>query len=209
MDINISLFEGERLCLGPIDFDKDLEIMTRWTHDVEWMRLLSTKPARPLSTFQLKKKLEEIEKDSDEKRNQFFFTLRERAKAPAPSESGEQQAAESAPVDRLLGFTYLYWIEWNNGVGMINLGIGEPQERGKGYGKEALGLVLRYAFEELNLFRLTAMVPEYNTVAQRLLEKAGFQVEVRRREALHRDGKYWDLIQLGLLSSEWKPGWEK
>jgi RimJ/RimL family protein N-acetyltransferase len=63
--------------------------------------------------------------------------------------------------------------------------------------------LLRYAFDELNLYRLTAVIPEYNPVAMQLFSKAGFVEEVRRRKALNRDDKRWDLINLGLLHEEW------
>ncbi|HWQ84069.1 MAG TPA: GNAT family protein, partial [Anaerolineales bacterium] len=69
---------------------------------------------------------------------------------------------------------------------------------------EVLKLILRYAFMELNLFRLAAVIPEYNTAALSLFQKAGFLEEVRRREALNRYRRRWDLINLGILRSEWQ-----
>ncbi len=63
--------------------------------------------------------------------------------------------------------------------------------------------MLRYAFDELNLHRLTAMTFEYNTAALNFLQRAGFQIEVRRRQAVNRDGRRWDAIVLGLLRDEW------
>lgn len=65
-------------------------------------------------------------------------------------------------------------------------------------------LLLRYAFAELNLYRLTALVPEYNQGAMQLFQKFGFVEEVRRRKALNRDGELWDLLAFGLLNSEWR-----
>ena len=56
----------------------------------------------------------------------------------------------------------------------------------------------------LNLFRLSARVPEYNQAAIALFRKFGFVEEVRRRQALDRDGRRWDLIVFGLLNSEWQ-----
>ena len=86
----------------------------------------------------------------------------------------------------------------------MQLGIGALADRDQGYGAEALQLLLRYAFDELNLFRLTVMIPEYNRAALRLFEKSGFVEEVRRRQALNRDDRRWDIIQCGLLMDEWK-----
>jgi RimJ/RimL family protein N-acetyltransferase len=73
------------------------------------------------------------------------------------------------------------------------------------YGSEGLRLMLRYAFAELNLHRLTAITGSYNLGALHMMQKAGFVEEVRRRQALYRDGQRWDILHLGLLRSEWQP----
>ena len=62
---------------------------------------------------------------------------------------------------------------------------------------------MRYAFDELNLHRLSAETFEYNAGALRFLERAGFRVEVRRRQAIQRENRRWDVLMLGLLSDEW------
>jgi RimJ/RimL family protein N-acetyltransferase len=187
MKINVPLFESDNVCLGPIDHEKDPEIESNWTHDMQYLRQLSSDIARPLSPAHLKKKYENIEKEMEEGKNVFYFTIRMRSD------------------DRLIGFARLFWIEWSNGSGRIELGIGNEKDRQQGYGSEALKMVLRYAFAELNLFRLSADVPEYNEVALRLFTKFGFLQEVRRRQALNRYGRRWDLIQMGILQREWEP----
>lgn len=189
MNIEEQLFQGKLVCLGPIDHEKDAEIEARWTNDPEYLRLVSVRPAAPRSAAQVRKRYERIEKEQDEGKDQYYFTLRMRSD------------------DRLIGYARLFWIEWSNGCGRVELGIGSPADRRQGYGSDALSLLLRYAFHELNLHRLTAAVPEYNPGAVRLFEKAGFQQEVRRRQALNRDGRRWDLLHYGLLRSEWQqPG---
>ena len=80
---------------------------------------------------------------------------------------------EQAP-ERLIGFVKLFWIEWAHGNGFIQIGIGDPADWNKGYGFDALNLVIRFAFSELNLFRLTARIPAYNLAALALFGKAGF-----------------------------------
>ena len=186
MSIQAPLFEGSLIRLGPIDHEKDPEIVSRWTHDAGFMRMMYTDPARPLSPWQVKKKLEELEKSLEEDKNSFHFRIR------------------TKDDDRLVGFAELTWIAWTNRIGSIRLGIGAPEDRRKGYGREVLGLLLRYAFAELNLHRLTAVIPEYNTPALGLFTGFGFIEEVRRRQALERDGRRWDLLHFGLLADEWK-----
>jgi RimJ/RimL family protein N-acetyltransferase len=67
-----------------------------------------------------------------------------------------------------------------------------------------MSLLLRYAFAELNLFRVSAALPEYNEPAIGLFHKFGFIEETRRRQALYRDDRRWDLMSYGLLRSEWE-----
>ena len=185
MDIQTSLYEGERIRLGSIDHEKDAEVEARWTHDAEYLRLRYLDPVMPTSAAQLKKRYEALEKKAEEERNRFLFTIRLRED------------------DRLIGNAQINWIEWSQGNGELELGIGAAEDRGRGYGREALRLLLRFAFRELNLHRLHVVVAEYNPVALHLFQRAGFQPEVRRRQALRWDGCRWDLIHLGLLRDEW------
>lgn len=186
LDIQTQLFDAQDIRFGPIDHEAHPEIESKWTHDAEYMRLMEIKPVRPLSPFLVKKQYESVEKNMDEDKNLFYFTIRARAD------------------DRLIGKAVVEWIEWTNGNGWLKLGIGAPEDRRKGYGSQALRLLLRFAFAELNLFRVSALVPEYNEGAARLFQKFGFVEEIRRRKALNRDGSLWDLMAFGLLRSEWE-----
>jgi len=179
------LFEGQHIRFAPPDAECDAEVVSKWTHDLDYLRLLSAEVAKPLSPAQIKKQYEELDKDA-EKHNAFNFAVRLK------------------DDDRLIGFARLYHIEWTHGTGSLQIGIGDRSDRGKGYGTEALHMLLRYAFDEVNLYRLSATTAEYNTGAIRFLERAGFVVEVRRRQAIQRDDKRWDAVMLGLLRDEWK-----
>ena len=185
-DIQTQLFEGRDIRLGPIDHEKDPEIESKWTHDSEFMRMVEVNPARPMSAATIRKQYENLEKQIDDDKNFYYFAIRARED------------------DRLIGKAMIQRVEWTNGNGWLQLGIGSAEDRRKGYGSQALTMLLRFVFAELNLFRVSARVPEYNKVALALLKKFGFSEEVRRRQALDRDGRRWDLIVFGLLNSEWQ-----
>ncbi len=68
--------------------------------------------------------------------------------------------------DRLIGFVAIHGIEWNNRMGLLAIGIGDVNDRGKGYGREAIHLILKYAFYELNL-HVGLDVISYNKAAMR------------------------------------------
>jgi len=185
-DIQTQLFEGQDVRFGPIDHEKDPEIESKWTHDAGFMRMYDVAPARPMSAAMIKKQYEKLEKQIEEDKNLYYFTIR---------------AKED---DRLIGKAMIQWIEWSHGNGWIQLGIGSAEDRCKGYGAQALRMLIHFAFAELNLFRVSARVPEYNEAAIVLLKKFGFVEEVRRRQALDRDGRRWDLLVFGLLKDEWQ-----
>jgi len=185
-DIQTQLFESQDIRFGPIDHEKDPEIESKWTHDSEFMRLMETGPARPMSAALVRKQYEKLEKQIEEEKNLYYFTIRAKAD------------------DRLIGRAAVQWIEWANGNGFLRLGIGAAEDRCKSYGSQALRMLLRFAFAELNLFRVSAIVAEYNEGAIALLKKFGFVQEVCRRKSLERDGRRWDLLVFGLLNDEWR-----
>jgi hypothetical protein len=106
MNIDKQLFEGNLICLAPLDHEKDTSVMAGWTEDPEYARLINQRPALPLSIPQMKKRLESIEKQIDESKNQFYFTIHLRAEDPPEKE-------------RLVGFARLYSIAWNLGMGRL------------------------------------------------------------------------------------------
>jgi RimJ/RimL family protein N-acetyltransferase len=63
--------------------------------------------------------------------------------------------------------------------------------------------MLEHAFDRLGLHRVGLSVFSYNLRAIRAYEKAGFRIEGRQREAILRDGRYWDEIQMSVLVDEW------
>lgn len=136
--------------------------------------------------------------------------------AKSISDFFEKEAKEASPVEypftiralednRLLGDIGLYVIyDWGPRDAFVGLGIGDRENWGRGYGTDAMKIILRFAFTEINLRRVTLNVFEYNPRAIRSYEKTGFQHEGRLRGALLRDGRRWDMLYMGILRDDWK-----
>ena len=124
LNIQTQLFEATDVRFGPIDHETHPEIESKWRHDAEFMRLMELQPARPLSPAMVQKQYESIEKQMDEDKNLYYFTIRARED------------------DRLIGKALVEWIDWANGNGFIRLGIGAAEDRRKGYGSQALSMLL-------------------------------------------------------------------
>ena len=176
---------GERVKLAALDFDKEQAVMAAWSRDSEFLRLLQTNVARPWTPDSLRHWQAELLDGDQPSAKAYLFAIRALAD------------------DRLLGTIDLSINEWHHRDGWIGIAIGERADWGQGYGSEALRLLLRYAFLELNLFKVSLSVFGYNPRAIHVYEKLGFVHEGQMRERLLRDGRRYDLHLMGLLRSEW------
>lgn len=82
--------------------------------------------------------------------------------------------------------------------------IGPLEERGKGYGKEAVALRSRYAFRTLNLETLYASHLEGNEASHRMLESNGYEFWGERPKAFFKDGRYWSEFCCALTRERWE-----
>lgn len=183
--MNVPLFQGELVRLIAPEPQLAAGLHTGWMRDSEFVRLLDTDPARLLS---VDKNKEWYEKNlvEEQKNDEIFLLIR------------------TLEEDRTIGLIGLDGIRWTHGDAWVGIGLGEREYWGKGFGTDAMCILLRYAFEELNLHRLSLSVFEYNPRAIRSYEKVGFIVEGSARQFLNRDGQRYDMIFMGILREEWE-----
>lgn len=101
-----------------------------------------------------------------------------------------------------IGNTGLHDINWLHRNAEMGIVIGEKQYWGKGYGSDAARVLLRFAFDEMNLHRVQLTVYEDNVRAIRAYEKCGLRQEGRLRDAIFRKGRYYDMLLMSILSDE-------
>ncbi|MFL5764972.1 MAG: GNAT family N-acetyltransferase [Bacteroidia bacterium] len=80
----------------------------------------------------------------------------------------------------------------------------DDSDKGQGIMSEAFPAILKYAFEELNIHRVAALIAKDNTPSLKLLLKCGFKFEGTMREDYNVDGKNEDSECYSLLKQEWK-----
>lgn len=180
--MNNELLTGEKVYLAALEPEKVAELFNRWAGDTEYWRLAVSDPAFQFSVAGIKDWLEEQLPNKDN----YFFTI------------------HLHQDNRPIGDAGLDGIDWVHGNAYLGIAIGEREEWGKGYGTDAVRLILRLAFTELNLHRVSLTVFDYNQRAIRSYEKAGFRPEGRQRGFLKREGRRWDLIYMGILRNEWE-----
>jgi RimJ/RimL family protein N-acetyltransferase len=179
--MNKPLLEGDLVTLRPVDPELDFENLNTWSKDSLYARLLDADPVIPWPKKMTK---EWMEKHLDEFLEFVFYR------------KGEP--------DKPIGFVGLSEINWVSRDAWVGIGIGDRGNWGKGYGTDAMRIMLRYAFCQLNLHRISLSVFDYNPRGVRSYEKAGFVREGVLPEFLARDGKRFDIILMGILRSDWK-----
>lgn len=100
---------------------------------------------------------------------------------------------------QIIGFVVFKNIQQIHRSTEIGIRIGVEAERGKGYGKRALELALNYAWNHLNLHRVSLTVFGHNTRAIAAYRAAGFVEEGRLRDAAYIDGEWVDVIPMAVL----------
>ena len=106
--------------------------------------------------------------------------------------------------DRLIGTCAFSQLDGDNGSATFHITIGEKDCWGRGYGTEATRLMLDHAFGLLGLHRVALAVFAFNERAIRAYRAVGFVEEGRSREAIWRDGRFWDELQMSILQDEWR-----
>lgn len=174
------MLRGERVLLRPRK-RADLARVYEFTNDVEFKGLIGDWPLEPQS-------LERLE-----------------ARFNAGLAEGERDGPRFAieANGEYIGHALLYDINEADGVCWLSIGIGDPNYQSKGYGREALALLLDYAYRIRNLRRVCLHVAGSNERAIRAYRALGFVEEGRLRQHTWTGDRYDDLLCMGLMRDEW------
>ncbi len=177
-ELPIIFMPGDRIYFRPVE-PGDTKRYQRWINDPgTWVNMLSYKPVSEEAERQALQQF-----TSDPYSAAFAVVLRE--------------------GDLHIGGVGLHHIHPRNRSAQFGIMIGETAYRGQGYGTEATRLMLRYAFETLNLHRVELGVYAINPAGIRAYENCGFVREGVQREHTFIAGRYVDHIMYSILDREY------
>ncbi|BBE30378.1 N-acetyltransferase [Tepiditoga spiralis] len=119
------------------------------------------------------------------------------------STSSYSFAIELLETEKYIGGCGINEIDWKNSVATVGIFLGKPYWN-KGYGTEALKILVDFIFNEMNINKVKLNVYSFNERAIKSYKKVGFVVEGRLRQEIFKEGKYYDEIIMGILRSEYK-----
>lgn len=170
---------GERVYLRPItDSDEDTNNIIRWRN---------SDAVRPYFIYQ---KLFTVEGHQQWLEKEIF------------SGKGFQFIVCRKEDDKPIGCTYLRDYDSYTRKAEYGVFIGEPEEKGKGLGKEMLNLTLQFAFGELQLHKVYARAFADNMPSVMSFLKCGFEKEAHLRDEEFINGQYRDIVFLGKLNPD-------
>lgn len=175
------MLEGKNVLLRPIK-KSDASFFLKWINDPKITENLLV--YLPVNEISEEKWIENV----CQSKNDAIFVIEEKL------ENGES---------RPIGNCGIHQIDWKDSHGTFGIFIGEKDLHGKGYGTQALTLLLDYVFLQLNLNRVNSSVLAFNEKSLGLHKKVGFAVEGRARKKIYKNGEFHDEVMLGILKEEW------
>ncbi len=170
---------GDRVYLRPLEVE-DTDAFVPWLNDTEIGRYLGL--MHPTNRLRERGYMEKLYKD-DRKVN-MGIVLKE--------------------GDQLIGSISLDDISIPHRHAELGILIGDKSCWSKGYGTEAMNLMIEYGFNQLNLHRIYLFVYDFNARAVRAYEKVGFKREGVLRDHGYRNGEYYDNYAMSILEDEWR-----
>lgn len=183
--IGKSLFIGDLTEWTALDPEKDVAALSSWTVNMNFSSQFFQKPARLYATHEMKKKVKELIKEADEKKNEFIFAIRKKG------------------TKEMVGLLRFGWLQFSQQSARIFLDFPSDAEETL-YGDEILFMALRYGFMEMSLHRIWLMLAGHEESKIKLFEAAGFLRESQCRAAAFSEGRFYDLLGYSLLKPEWK-----
>ena len=168
---------GQRVALGPL-VEADAPILFEWINERD--EVVTSAPYQPVHHANHREWFDSVRHRSDV----AIFAIR------------------TVDGHRLIGYCQLHSIDPVHRSAELQMRIGDPTARGKGYGPEAMRLLMRHGFDDLNLWRIYGSAFANNARALNADKKAGFRVEGRLRDAAYIDGKFVDLVVMSILRVE-------
>jgi RimJ/RimL family protein N-acetyltransferase len=174
---------GASVFLRPLE-PEDADQVHEWYEDGDFRRLMGDLPQ---SRAARRTRYERLTAEADRQTTDLFqFVI--------------CRISDGRPIGRV----DLFEIDRINGSAGFGIGIGDPADRGKGYGSDAVNALVDFAFGELRLERVWLSTDEDNSWAQATYRRCGFVEEARSRRAYVDRGRLLDGIRMSLLRSEWQ-----
>lgn len=161
--------------------EEDIKVAQRYMNDPDTIKSLGIRVPFPFTYADEKKFVE----DNSAFKDEYNFAI------------------ESLDEPRYIGGCGMHNLDWKNSKVGVGIAIGDKRLRGKGYGTDAMKVLVNFIFNEMNINKIKLGVFAFNEGAIRCYEKVGFQREAIFKKELYRSGKFHDVIYMSIFRDDY------
>jgi RimJ/RimL family protein N-acetyltransferase len=173
------MYNGEKVGLRAYKVE-DIPIATAFVNDKELKKFLVTNVPFPMSLWE-----EEawIKSQSSNKNGEFNFAI------------------EDLKSKKYIGGCGIQTVNWLARVAIVGIMIGDKEYWGKGYGTDAMKVLIKFIFEDMNINKIRLSTFSFNERAIRCYKKCGFKVEGVLKAEIFKEGKYYDEVIMSIFNN--------
>lgn len=174
------MYYGEKVCLRAYE-EKDVPIAVSLVNDKELKKFLVTGIPFPMSPWE-----EEswIKSQQSNPMGNYNFAI------------------EDINTKKYIGGCGIHNVNWLTRVATVGIMIGDKEYWGKGFGTDAMKVLMKFIFEDMNINKIRLSTFSFNLRAKRCYEKCGFKVEGVLKDEIFKEGKYYDEIVMAAFNKK-------
>lgn len=173
------MYYGDKVCLRAYK-EEDIKIATALVNDKELKKFLVTNIPFPTSLWE-----EEswVKSQNENKNGEYNFAI------------------EDVKTGKYIGGCGIQNVNWLARIATVGIMIGDKDFWGKGYGTDAMKVLIKFIFDDMNIRKIKLNTFSFNSRAIKCYEKCGFKVEGVLKDEIFKDGKYYDEIAMAIFKN--------
>ncbi|KOF56008.1 GNAT family N-acetyltransferase [Clostridium guangxiense] len=176
------MYYGEKVCLRAYK-EEDIKVAAELVNDEELKRFLTPRIPFPISPWEEE---DWIKSQKGNQSGQFNFAI------------------EDMKTKKYIGGCGIQDVNWLARTATVGIMIGDKDYWGKGYGTDAMKILIKFIFENMNINKIKLSTFSFNERAKKCYEKCGFKVEGILKDEIFKDGKYYDEVLMAVFREEFQ-----
>lgn len=176
------MYYGEKVCLRAYR-EEDIKVATELVNDAELQKFLT--PGIPFPTSPWGEE-EWVKSQKADQNGEFNFAI------------------EDIKTKKYIGGCGIQEVSWLVRKAEVGIMIGDKNYWGKGYGTDAMKVLLKFIFQNMNINKVKLNVFSFNERAIKSYKKCGFKVEGTLKDEIFKEGKYYDEILMAIFKGEFE-----
>lgn len=172
------MYYGDKVCLRAYRED-DIAKATNFVNDKELKKFLVTTIPFPITIWE-----EESWVKSQISNNNGTYNF----------------AIDDIKSNKYIGGCGIHSVDWLSRVATVGIMIGDKEYWGKGYGTDAMKVLIKFLFDDMNINKIRLSTFSFNERAIKSYKKCGFEIEGVLKEEIFKDGKYYDDIIMSIFN---------